>query len=105
MSQRLQDIHRNDVAEAFLLLCTNLQWLKERERLGGLLLGQQHARSCHILAFTCQWGRHAALLREFLCPEGGMLHSSTCQPEPDPIHDKVDRKSVRVGKECRSRWS
>ncbi len=96
MSQGLQDLHLDDVAPAFLLLRAHLQRFQEREGLRGLLLGQQRSHSCHLLAFTCQWGGHAVLLRKFLRPANGTFHFSTGQPELDPIHDEEGSAPVRA---------
>src|SRR5437763_1220539 len=95
-SQSLQDLHFDDVAPAYLLLRADLQGFQEREDLGGHLLGEQYSCSCHILAFTCKWGLHAGMLREFLGPVDGTLQLSTCQPELYPMHDEVGIAPVRA---------
>src|SRR5438874_952506 len=58
VSQSLQDLHFDDVAPAFLLLCDDLQRFQEGKGLRGALLGQQDANSCHLLAFTSKWRRY-----------------------------------------------
>src|SRR6266487_5744501 len=93
----------DDVAQSFLLLRDDLQRFQERECLRGPLLGQQQARSRHLLAFTGQRGGHVGLLRKFLCPVGGAIQLSTGQPELHPVHDDVHVAPVRdVVRLCQS---
>src|SRR5437868_3347200 len=90
MSQGLQDLHLDHMVPAFLLLRATRQRLQEGEHLSRLLLSQQNACPCHILAFTSQRGWLSRLLHEFLCPLGGTLHLSTGQPELHPLYDEED---------------
>ena len=96
IGQGLQDLYFDGVAQPFLLFRDDVQRFQERKGLCGLFLGQQNACSCHLLAFTRQGGMRIGLLREFLCPLGGAIYCSTCQPELYPLHDNVGIAPVRA---------
>src|SRR5258708_12829278 len=52
MSQSLQDLYFDDVAPAFLLFCTGLEWFQDQKGILGPLLSQHNTSPSPILSFT-----------------------------------------------------